>query len=60
MEKTKVKGFICVTLFEKTEKYISIDGIDSFEDYNISTLSEDYEVLETAEQIAQLINEARG
>lgn len=56
---TKVKGFICVTLHDNTVKYISIDSIESFEDFNISIISEDCEVQETAEQIAQLINEAK-
>lgn len=57
---TKVKGFICVTSkFDETELYINIDDIETFEDAGISTVSDDYDVMETAEQIAQLINEAR-
>ena len=57
---TKVKGFICVTSkFDETKMYINVDGIETFEDAGISTVSDDYDVMETAEEIAQLINEAR-
>jgi hypothetical protein len=60
MGKTKVNGFICVTSkFDETEVYISIDSIETFEDSKVSTMSDDYDVMETAEQIAQLINESR-
>ena len=56
---TKVKGFICVTSkFDETEVYISIDSIETFEDAKVSTMSDDYDVVETAEQIAQQINES--
>lgn len=58
---TKVKGFICVTpKFGATEKvYIKIDDIETFEDASVTTPSNDYDVMETAEEIAQLINESR-
>lgn len=57
---TKVKGFICVTSkFDETKVYIKIDDIETFEDATVSTPSNDYNVMETAEQIAQLINESR-
>ena len=57
---TKAKGFICVTSkFDETKVYIRISDIETFENGNVSTPSNDYEVIETAEHIAQLINEAK-
>lgn len=56
---TKVKGFIRVTSDDNTVIYISIDSIESFKDHYISTLSDNYDVMETAEHIALLIDEER-
>jgi hypothetical protein len=58
MAKTKVKGFICVTLQDGTEQHINVDSIESYEDFQISIRTDFFDVKEDAEQISQLINEA--
>lgn len=57
---TKVKGFICVTSEDDTEQHVNVNSITSYEDFQIVFSEHDFlDVKEDAEQISQLINEAR-